>query len=193
MVEIATSIYIENEKVFQDALDRASKEISDFRIPFGSISRAWYQSNKMIFNLKSAGKYEDLSTKPFFAWWEKDDDLRREYEDGYKEYKQAKYGHVYPIHLATGRLASSMLSPSDRDAWNLITRDQLEMGTLVPYAIFHQSDKTPRKKIPQRKMIFISGGPADDAKDASAGGRLKRWVGIVDDYTEQVLQKRMGQ
>jgi phage gpG-like protein len=187
-IEPIASFIIENDVEFQKVLDKLAKATSDFRIPFGSISRAWYQSNKQIFTLKSKGKYKELSKKPFFAWWEKDEDLRRFYPQGYWEYKEAKYGHRYPILFRTGRLANSMLSPRSPDAHNFIGKQVLEMGTLVPYAIYHQSDQ-PRRVIPQRKMIFISGGPKEDAKDARAGGRLKRWTNIVYDHIEQVHQK----
>jgi len=49
MVDTVTSYIVENDKDFRKALDRLGKVTSDFRIPFGSISRAWYRNNRKIF------------------------------------------------------------------------------------------------------------------------------------------------
>ena len=61
------------------------------------------------------------------------------------------------------------------------------MGTSVSYAIFHQSDKKPRLKLPQRKVIFISGGPAEKAKDSLISGRLEAWLNIINDHINQLI------
>lgn len=148
-----TSYELKNDDKVTSALRRAASVSKDLKIPFAQIAKDFQKSRKAIFALKSAGEYPDLSTKPFFAWWE-EGDLRKQYDGGYKEYKKAKFGFDYPILKATGRLERSITNQSDPDNITRITSLTLTMGTSVPYAEYHQSD-LPRKKIPLRKFLFI--------------------------------------
>ena len=61
---------IENLDDFTERLDRLAKVADDFRIPFRLISSDFYRSQKQLFSLQSAGLYQDLSTKPFLAFWQ---------------------------------------------------------------------------------------------------------------------------
>ena len=171
MAEEIISFIPENDKEFKALLDKYSDKISDFRIPFGLIVNHWYRGNKKIFSLKGPGLYEDLSPN-------------------YKKYKKKDVRFVYPILKRKGRLEKSLTSKNDTDAEYFVGRNSLVMGTKVPYAKYHQSDE-PRKSLPQRKMIFIDGGPAERSKDALISGRLQAWTNIINDYVSQVLDGKI--
>lgn len=177
---------IANEKLFQEKLKKLGTATSDFRIPFRLIASDFYRSQKQIFGLKSQGMYEDLSEKPFFAWWEKGA-LKREYEMGYKEYKYAKLGFVYPILVGkTKDLSNSTLSNSHRYSIFYLAKQELHIGSSVPYGKYHQSDE-PRKKIPQRKFVFIDGGKGDRSMGSGINGRSDRWTMIINEHLNQLL------
>ena len=160
-----TSYIIENDREFQSALDRLSKTVVDMRIPFGQISRSFYQENKRIFARKGPGGYPDCKNERS------------------KRQKIKQVGCAYPLLVRTGRLAASLTSKSDPEAYNVITPKTLILGTRVPYAIFHQSD-APRHVLPQRKVIFIDGGPLDQSKSK---GRRERWLNIVNTHILKAL------
>ena len=162
MAEPVTSYIIENDKDFNRALDRLAMVTNDFRIPFGLISKEFYKSNQKIFKLKSAGKYPDLAEKT-------------------KEQKKREVGFVYPILVRKGRLASSLVNPSDPETVRVITKQNLLLGSDVPYLKFHQSDR-PRTKMPLRKAVFIDGGPFESSKGASTSGRRETWLNILNQY-----------
>ena len=176
MAEPVTSFIIANDKEFLSAIDRLSKTTSDFRIPFGLIAKDFYRSNRKIFTLKSAGLYQDLAPAS--------GDINT--TSNYKARKQREVGFTYPILVKEGELAASLVSPQGAGAELFIGRNELIMGTSVDHAKYHQSDE-PRTKIPQRKVVFIDGGPAEKARDASIAGRRERWTNIVFDYERQLL------
>ena len=165
MVDKFTSYIIENDAEFQNAITRLSKEVSDFRIPFGQISRHFYQGNKRIFSLKSAGRYPDFKTEKS------------------RQQKIRAVGFDYPLMVRTGRLASSLLNKSDPEAVNVITEKTLMMGTEVPYTKYHQSDR-PRKVMPLRKVVFIDGGPLDESKSK---GRREAWLNILNTHVLKTI------
>jgi phage gpG-like protein len=168
------SFVTENDKEFTKAIDKAAEQVSDLRIPFGLIANHFYKGNKKIFSLKGPGLYEDLS-------------------DNYKKVKKRDVGFEYPILKRKGRLAKSLSSKNDTLAEFFVGRQTLIMGTKDPVAKFHQSDRPRKKKedgtdlLPQRKVVFIDGGPAETAKDALISGRVEAWVNIISDYVKQVL------
>lgn len=155
---------LENEKLFKEQLEELRAVSLDLRIPFTLIARDFYQSEKKIFALKGPGRYADL-------------------KDTYKERKQREVGFIYPMLFKTGRLAKSLLDPSSPEAETYIGKQELVLGTSVPYAIYHQSDE-PRSRLPQRKVVFIDGGPLDEAKDGKYG-RRERWANIIFNYIKQ--------
>ena len=157
-----TSYIVENDKAFLDGIDRLSRATKDFRIPFGLISKSFFQGNKKIFTLKSAGQYPDLKDKT-------------------KTQKQREVGFVYPILKRTGRLESSLTGGNSPEAINVIGKKSLLLGTSVDYAIYHQSDEV-RSKIPLRKPVFISGPPLEKGKADSKSGRKQAWLNIMNQY-----------
>lgn len=183
-----TSYEVVNDIRVSQALERAAKESSDLRIPFAQINKDFLKSRKAIFVLTSAGQYPDLSTRPFFAWWE-EGSLKRQYDGGYKEFKKAKYGFDYPILKATGRLEKSVTEQSSPDNISRIFPLSLEMGSKVEYLEYHQSD-APRKKLPLRKVLFI-GPESKKYSNSEISGFPERVLNTLNSYTLRVLKKSM--
>jgi phage gpG-like protein len=148
---------------FKRALREAGNKIGDLSVPLSSIRASWYRSNNAIFALKSAGKYDDLS-------------------EAYKKAKQKQVGFVYPILERSGLLKSSITDPTHKDAIGRITSNKqgLEVGTKVPYGIFHQMGTV---KMPQRQFLFA--GAEQVAPDA-INKRLAIWTQIIEDWVAQV-------
>lgn len=165
MAESFTSYAVDNDKRFRNALKNISEQVEDLRIPFGQILRDFYKSEQSIFKLKGPGQYPEISTK-------------------YGVIKKKKVGFEYPLLVFSGRLAASLLGPSNPGSVAIITKLSLVFGTSVPYGIFHQSD-APRKKIPQRKFIFI-GPEAPKFATNEQIGRLQRWVGYLNDHVANI-------
>lgn len=176
MAEPVVSFIVENDEDFRRGLKRMAEVSDDFRIPFNLIGNDWYRSNRKIFTLASKGLYQDLAPA-------KGDSTAGGITttSNYKDRKEQAVGFVYPILARSGRLASSLLDRNDPDAVFLAGRRSLTMGSDVPYLKYHQSDR-PRSKIPQRKAVFIDGGPAERARDASISGRRERWLNIMNQY-----------
>jgi len=181
MAEPIISFIPQNDAEFLAGIRKLEKATNDFKIPFSSISADFYKSNRQIFTLKGPGKYQDLApSSPKGRGGVKT-------TSNYKQQKKRRLGFVYPIFTgAKGTLVRSLLNKGDTNASYFLGQQTLIMGTKVKYAIYHQSD-LPRKKIPQRKVIFISGGADEIALDSKAGGRLKRWIGIIDSHVEKIL------
>lgn len=171
---------IENKQAFNSVLKKAADQVSDLRFPLGEISRDFYKSERAIFLLKGPGGYTDLNKQ-------------------YKKEKMRAVGFVYPILKRSGRLEKAATSPNAPGSINRIGKKDLIIGASVmskgkkPIDIVsvHDSD-SDRKKIPQRKIIFI--GPevkAFHAKDRqNKGGRLTRWGFIVERYVQTVLKQQ---
>ena len=130
-----TSYVVENDVAFSNAIDRALREVDDLSVPFAQIAKDFQKSRKAIFALKGPGQYPDLNAK-------------------YKKRKEKIMGTAYPILKLTGRLESSLTNPGHPENITRINPKSLELGSTVPYGIYHQSDE-PRKKIPLRKFLFI--------------------------------------
>lgn len=171
---------IENQAEFERALDRLGKATNDFRIPFRLIASDWYRSNRKLFTLQSAGLYQDLAPANGING-------NPTTTSDYKKQKEKKVGFVYPILVGqTRELSNSILGRNNKFSVFRLGRQSMELGTSDPKAKFHQSDE-PRSKIPQRKIIFIDGGPADKSKDSSINGRRERWISIIDTHVEQLV------
>jgi len=166
----------ENDDAFKRGIDRLSKATDDFRIPFGLIANHWYKGNRKLFKLKSGGLYapyggiNPTSEKTAAA----------------ERAKKRDVGFVFPMMKRSGRLEQSLVSKNSSETEHFVGKQTLVMGTKVPYAKFHQSDK-PRSVLPQRKVVFIDGGPAEKAKDALVSGRREAWLNIMNDYIIQLL------
>lgn len=171
---MVTSYIIENDREFARQLDRLSELTNNMKVPFSLIAMDFYRSEKMIFALKGPGLYPDLATST---------KIQKIY------YNPGKGpGSEYPILFRTGRLARSLLSSTSPESDFSLTKSELIMGTKVPYAIFHQSDE-PRTRLPQRKVVFIDGGPLERSKGANKSGRRDRWEKIIFSYIQQILNE----
>lgn len=187
MADEIISFLPENDKAFQRGLDRLGKTVDDFRIPFNLIGNHWYRGNRKLFKLKSEGLYPPYGGFNFGERIPFKGGLstRREVAE---VLKSEEVGFIFPMLKRKGALEKSLSGKNQPFALFSIGKQELIMGTDVPYAIYHQSDR-PRKKIPQRKMIFIDGGPAEVAKDAVISGRLQAWLNIMNDHITQVLNE----
>jgi len=175
---------IENVDDLNEAIRRLGRATDDFRIPFRLIGSDWFRSNRKLFTLQSAGLYQDLAPARGI-------DGNPTTTSNYKKQKQKKLGFVYPIMVgATRVLSDSLLGAKNLGSVFTLRRQELFMGTRVPYAGFHQSD-SPRSKMPLRKIVFIDGGPADRSKDSSISGRRERWLNIIDDHITQLVSGRI--
>jgi len=170
------SIYPKNLREFSAVLSKAGAKASDLRVPFGLIARSQFIFERAVFKLKSAGQYQDLSTKPFLARWTVKENPSLSwtfFPGGYKEYKEKVAGFVYPILLRTGRMARSLLTPGGENILRIGTKS-LEMGTQVPYGIHHQFGTS---RMPARPFLFI-----DDQ-------RLGSWKRIINDHLKKSFVK----
>ena len=173
MVDLAEGSFAHaqvNLEKFNAFVADSLKIVGDLTIPFKLIQDDFYKSEQIIFNLSRPGGYKDLSAK-------------------YKPFKQKKFGNIYPILFATGRLAASLLSPSGGEAISEIKPTSLRIGTRVPYGIYHQSDK-PRTKIPLRKFIFIDGQGVGFPGSSIFQGRSERWKNIIGTHILEHLKLR---
>lgn len=186
MVDNTFDWTIQNNEAFQRALDELGKKTSDFRIPFRIISSDFYRSQKKLFQLQSEGLYNPLGGFNYNAPSGYGNQTKRQRAEDEKE---RKTGHAWnPILFgATGDLKDSTLSRSHRYSLFSLDKSSLEIGTSVPYGKYHQSDE-PRKTLPQRKFIFIDGGPADRSSDSNINGRRERWLSIVSTHVEQLIK-----
>ena len=168
-METTFSYSVDNDRTFREALKKAAEQIGDLTIPLTLISQDFYKSERAIFDLQGPGQYPPISPR-------------------YAKAKLRRYGFIYPLLKASGRLATSMLDPTDSEAINFIDQGgtRLTIGTQVPYGVYPQSDE-PRSKQPLRKFLFI-GPEAIQFATSEQMGRLQRWLGIINDYTAKKLQ-----
>ena len=135
-----------DQKNFEKKLRGLLKRGHDLRPAFHTIGRMFRQSRKTIFRLKSSGGYPDLSPR-------------------YKLQKQKEVGFTYPIlkkgqsHLISSKsksygLADSVTNIRHPNNITIVHKKEFAFGTNVPYAKYHNSGKTPRRKIPLRKFVF---------------------------------------
>lgn len=185
MGEAFTSYSVDNDGQFRNAITRAQAFSDDLRVPFTLIAADFYKSEQAIFALKGPGQYPPFkNSEGVQSLGGKGNEFgrRRAYVttalSPYQKKKIKKYGFDYPLLVATGRLATSLLSPGSPGNVTNIGPTELTMGTTVPYGIYHQSDQ-PRKKIPLRKFLFI--GPESTFANSDQQGRLERWLGIMQD------------
>jgi hypothetical protein len=165
VAESFTSYIVDNDKSFRAAIQRAADATGDLRVPFALISADFYRSEQAIFALKSPGQYPD------YVGGEK---------SRYAKAKEKKVGFRYPLLVRSGRLSASVLGPSNPGSINIVGPTELDIGTTVPYGIYHQSD-APRTKIPLRKFLFI-GPEAPQFATSDQTGRPERWMNILNDW-----------
>ena len=178
---------IQNQIEFQSKLKELGTVISDFRIPFRLIASDFYRSQKKLFLLAGPGLYPPLGG---FSPNEVEDNGKTRRQNA--ELKKRKMvGFDYPMLVGFSKdLRDSTLSRGHRNSVFNLGKTFMEIGTDVSYGKYHQSDG-PRTKLPQRKFIFIDGGPADKAKDSAVSGRRDRWINIINDHIKQIVTGRV--
>lgn len=139
----------------------------NFKPIFKTIAIQFRKSRRSIFKLKGPGKYEDLTPE-------------------YKEIKKKKWGHIYPILYASGRIKGSVLDKSNPEAITEIKKNSLVIGSEVPYLVYHDSPK-PRKKMPYRKVFFW--GPERKLDPNLGDYGLPR---VVMDTVRQGIARQLG-
>jgi len=175
------SFNVEQDEAFKRALDRAKAEVSDLRPALKSIAADFYRSQKAIFNLRGPGQFEPFKKSTAVQAVGKNGKpgkVKTLKESPYQKRKIKEFGFDYPLLKAGGTLEESVTSPSGRGAIYILEKQDVTIGTDVPYAKYHQSDK-PRKKIPLRKFLFIG---AEGWTDNKLSGRLPRWMNILNTY-----------
>lgn len=197
MVNLSSQVMKGNEIQGADALQehlfKAMSSIRNTRALFEQLASDFYKDEKRIFTLKGPGKYKDLSERGWYyprkqgdtsidprivypERWRFKGQKTRWFRRGYAEWKPYFYGEKYPLLFATGRLAASLLSRSAPGAICNITSDAMIVGSAVPYAKYHQSER-PRTKMPRRPLWFVD----DNAP------LLNRWIRTCEVYYQKAL------
>jgi len=181
------TVSIKNEAEFQRSIRDAIAITKDLSPAFKLIAKDFYRSEKAIFRLKSAGGYPDFQGKKIKDIRASKKGSRWDNYTPYQKLKEQKYGYKkgYPLLKLTGALEASVTNPDDGHAILEIGKTSLIIGTSIPYAVFHNSDKLPRTKIPMRKFLFIA--PETRTADPQLNGRLARWRGILEMYVFRSL------
>jgi phage gpG-like protein len=186
MAEVFTSYNVDNDKAFQDALNKYANLGADLKPAFGEIARDFFRSQLATFSNKP-GLFPDYKQTTSSMT------MIRETDSPYKRRKKKdpkSLARPYPMLVRTGKLRDSMVEKygaPNQDTILNISSLSLAIGTKVEYGIYHQSDAN-RKKIPLRKFLFI--GP-EAPRFASSGqkGRLERWLKILDAWTRTNASK----
>lgn len=157
--------YKVNQEELKQAADRVKNKVSDLTIPLTSIAQRWYKNNRAIFQLKSKGKYEDLS-------------------EPYKQHKLKEWGFVYPILMASGALALSLTQRGGYGGINFIAnKNTLYLGTAISYA---QHLQYGTKYMPSRPPVLIAAGRPGAAEELK---EINIWQGIINNYILQETDK----
>lgn len=159
------SYVVDPENKFKEAIKRAKLETSDLRIPLTLIAKDWFNTNRTIFNLKGPGRYRDLKPNT-------------------KAQKKRKFGFVYPILEASGKLSASVTQPTNANAVNeIINKAMLVVGTSVPYAGFLQFGT---KNMPSRPFVFFGPESREWGSDKTFAVRPTQWLNIINSF---ILEK----
>ncbi|MBF0315604.1 MAG: hypothetical protein HQK52_19445 [Oligoflexia bacterium] len=164
------SYSIENDRLFQEAINRAIATTQDLRIPLTLISKDFFKSEQAIWMLQSRGEYPDLA-----------ESTKRKRERDQQPY--------YPILYRTGKLKSSMTNPTDYNCINeIINKKMLIIGTRLEYGKYHQRGTS---KMPMRKFLFV-GPETKKYAQYEIQGRTERWLNILNDFVMKKLKKEMS-
>ena len=186
---------------FKRALRRAGRKVDDLSEPLKLIGQSWYKTNKALFVLKGKGPFKDLSDKPFTAYWLTDENTAgwkkkppsdKFFPNGYQQYKEMKYGFVYPILKASGSLMKSLTDPTDSNTIaSILNKKVLILGTKVtskkgaPYPTYLQ---TGTRKMPARPFMVIGTEKGPWANSPHIKRRLGLWIKTLDDYVLKTLK-----
>ncbi len=166
---------------FAKAIKKATKDVSDLRIPFGLMTREWYKANRSIFELKGPGKYEDLRPRT-------------------KTEKIRLFGKVYPILEASDALKLSMTVPGNTGSVaNIINKTILVLGTKVKsqdgedYPSHLHFGFQPRrrgkkvgKKVKARPFVLLGG---EQVATPRINLRRKLWIEMLEQYVLDVSKE----
>ena len=156
MGQEAFAIDDEPLRVLEARVSFLRKAMDDLSPMFEQFASDFYKSQKEIFSLKGPGQYADLS-------------------EGYKIQKEEKFGYVYPILFATGKLASSLLSRSAPDSVHEIKPKSFVIGTANPVGEYHHKGTS---KMSQRPIF-------NESEDSPM---MRRWARIADVYTQKLIE-----
>ena len=188
-------IDVDPSKEFKRTLVLASQQSKDLRTPFREITASFFKTNKALFKGKNKqGYFTDLSERPLYAFWLKDDDKAvvknndsKFFPGGYKDLKKKTHGFVYPILKASGRLEESLTNPKDADALeSVVNKNILILGTRVPYATWLQEGT---KKMPKRPFLVFGNENEGFAKTTTVKRRFQRWKELLEIYCADTLRK----
>jgi phage gpG-like protein len=165
-------ILIENDARFLAAIARAKGAADDLTQPLTQIGKMLSKSAKAIFELQGPGQYPDLA-------------------ESTKKAKLKRWGQIYPILRASGRLEKSLTEPGSRDSvLDVANKDTLYWGTRVPYGIYHQSLEPRRGKLPWRP--FLIWGPDSRFSPGVESYRIGRALSILNNYVLRQLGANIG-
>ena len=198
------SYNVVNDQQFNASVKAALKEVSNLKAPFRLIANDFYISQKAIFKLKSAGGYPDFEGPKIGQKRKGPLDPSRETPtrraipasfDGYTPYqyykeKETRMARGYPLLKRKGALEAATTTSTSPDSILIIENTEMEIGTDLPYANFHQEGT---KRMPMRKFLFI--GPESRLSDGdgkqSLSGRLGRWTRIIESHVLKISQNRL--
>jgi phage gpG-like protein len=146
---------IANDVQFARAFQLADGQFADLTAPLEAMGEDFYSSMVEVF--AGEGVYEE----------------RTRWQDLSPSYAKWKARH-YPgrkILERTGRMRTSLTLRGGMDSVYMLSPSALAVGTLVPYAMYHQ---TGTKRMPMRKIIELT------------AEQKKRWVQILHRYMYEI-------
>jgi phage gpG-like protein len=191
------SYSVSNDKAFAAKLKEARQVTDDLRIPLRKIAIDFYKGQKAIFGLKSKGRYPDFKGKKIKDTWKRPGlPQLRTREGGLTPYafsKKKKYGFLYPLLVATGKLGLSASTPDSEGSIYTLGKTTLQIGTSIEYGKYHQQDSRRGQKMPLRKFLFI--GPESDKFSTLpvVRGRLDRFTKELNTFIAGKLGKTFKQ
>ncbi len=173
---VAISFEYDQRKELSNAINKTLEHVQDLTIPYTLIAQSWFKSNKSMFygNISGPRKYVDLT-------------------DSYKKQKQKKYGRVYPVLFATGKLKESITNPAHSDSINrIVNKKELILGTKVtnkkgdPYAFFLQNGT---RNMPARPAVLFG---VEQVATSIQNQRLKAWINILEHFLLEKFNQNGG-
>lgn len=117
-----------------DSLKKILKNTISYQEPYTNFSMLYYKNkDKIYFSGSKVNEFIDLTEKT-------------------KIQKRKKYGFVYPILQATGRLKKSLISKNSSESIFKITNLSLTIGTSNKYYKYHHRGI---KKLPKRQVVKL--------------------------------------
>jgi len=171
------TIKLLNAPEFDRKISAALKAVKSLFPEFTVIANMWYKDNRQIFDLKSAGQYEDYKPgkkgrpSPYMIY-------KRKHAKGLNN-------NFYPLLKFSGKLAASITNPSAPGAVRSITATSLVLGTQIPYAIYHQLGT---KNMPARPPI-INKKSAEHGQSHIFESRLASYMRVI----AESVAKRVGE